>query len=382
MTSSPQAPEASANPAAHCANCDTRLLGPHCYVCGQPVKGMVRHFSSILGDLFDTLLALDSRIGRTLGPLLVRPGFLSAEYFAGRRVRYVSPVRLFIFLCLTTFFIVQLSSDWNIKFFDGEIARATTVEEVQRLRDETLADLAEAKIDSEESPAAQEGLALAERKVRQQAEARIAELQGRAPRGGNPTVEASASAGDCLFRLGGGCWDPEAEPVQVDAFPQALNDWLTTQAIKASDNMGIIREDPNRFKDALLSAIPSTLFVLLPIFALMLWTLYLLQRRLYMEHLIVALHSHAFLCLALLLVTLAVDLQEWLEGYAAVEIVSGWAIALLLLWMPLYLLLMQKRVYGQGWGMTLVKFFALGVSYSALLGLGVTFTVISSLAWL
>ncbi|WHI50878.1 DUF3667 domain-containing protein [Microbulbifer sp. MLAF003] len=99
-----------------CANCQTELLGPHCYSCGQPIKGMVRHFSSIIGDLFDTLLALDSRIWKTLPSLLFKPGFLTTEYFAGRRVRYVSPVRLFIFLCVTTFFVVRMSSDWSINF--------------------------------------------------------------------------------------------------------------------------------------------------------------------------------------------------------------------------------------------------------------------------
>lgn len=98
---------ASANHTAqklnHCANCETELLGPHCHACGQPVKGMVRHFSSIIGDLFDTLLAFDSRTWKTVPSLFFRPGFLTAEYFSGRRVRYVSPVRLFIFLCITSF---------------------------------------------------------------------------------------------------------------------------------------------------------------------------------------------------------------------------------------------------------------------------------------
>jgi len=63
-----------------CANCGSVLLGEHCYRCGQPVKGLVRHFSSILGDffdsVFDSVFELDGRIWRTLPPLLLRPGFL------------------------------------------------------------------------------------------------------------------------------------------------------------------------------------------------------------------------------------------------------------------------------------------------------------------
>ena len=49
-----------------------------------------------------------------------------------------------------------------------------------------------------------------------------------------------------------------------------------------------------------------------------------------------------------------------------------WVEGLLLLWMPVYLLLMQKRVYGQGWPMTLLKYGVLGVIYSVLLAFAVT----------
>ena len=71
-----------------------------------------------------------------------------------------------------------------------------------------------------------------------------------------------------------------------------------------------MQHDPALFKDAVLSAVPSTLFVLLPVFALLLKVLYVFKRRLYMEHLIVALHSHAFLCLSLLLVFLTMALRD------------------------------------------------------------------------
>jgi hypothetical protein len=57
--------EESITPAAdapRCANCHTPLLGDTCYHCGQPVKGLVRPLSSILGDFLDTVLSIDSRL--------------------------------------------------------------------------------------------------------------------------------------------------------------------------------------------------------------------------------------------------------------------------------------------------------------------------------
>ena len=60
---------------------------------------------------------------------------------------------------------------------------------------------------------------------------------------------------------------------------------------------------------------------------------------------------------------------------------AGWIEGLLFLWMPLYLLLMQKRVYGQGWPMTLLKYMVLGFCYFILLSLGVAATILASLVW-
>jgi hypothetical protein len=126
--------------------------------------------------------------------------------------------------------------------------------------------------------------------------------------------------------------------------------------------------------------VPSTLFVLLPVFALMLKILYLFKRRLYMEHLIVALHSHAFLCLALLLAFLAMALRDAVpQGF--LHGLLGVAEGLLFAWMPVYLLLMQKHVYRQGWTLTLFKYCVLGFSYVMLLSFGAVFTVLASLVW-
>src|SRR3546814_14455612 len=96
--------------------------------------------------------------------------------------------------------------------------------------------------------------------------------------------------------------------------------------------------NPERLKNAVLGALPSTLFILLPLFAVMLKIAYVFKRRLYMEHLIVALPSHSFLCLAVLLVLLLSMLGD---AVLALSTPVGWAAALLMLWMTLYLLLLQ-----------------------------------------
>jgi len=384
-----QAAAPTANPAtaaSQCANCETPMLGPHCYACGQSEKGLVRHFSHIVGDFFDTVFALDSRIVHTLWPLLTRPGFLTLEYFAGRRVRYVSPVRLFVFLCLIAFFVAQLSVDWSRSVsvnepaaasedaVGGDMERATTVEEVERIRDEALAGLQESRRGSAGVPGLDGALSGVEQIVKKSARLRIAELNG----GAAPDAATETDGEDrgCLIHQGDGCWTPARETW----LPQKISDWSTIKFSHISRNIKRVEADPNLLKDALFGAIPSTLFILLPIFTLLLSVLYLFKRRLYMEHLIVALHSHAFLSLALLLALLLEDLNPWLAARQPLAgVFCSLLFGLLVCWMPLYLLLMQKRVYGQGWPMTLLKFFILGNAYAILLSVGAALTALFSL---
>lgn len=364
-------------PARACANCGTPLLGPHCYRCGQPVDGLVRHFGSIMGDFLDTALNIDARVFRTLWPLLAKPGYLSKEYFAGRRVRYVSPVRLFVFLSIVTFFVAQLiwTMDPGTVNFDDrdDIETAATVADVEAARDEALKGLETARAKVPDMPGARAGIERGEEQVRAKAARRIAELQGKPQAAAAPAAEDGPS-----LRFNGKPWDASANPVEIRWLPAFANGWINRQIGKGQANMAGLQKDPDRLKDAVLGALPSTLFVLLPIFALMLKVAYFFKHRLYMEHLIVALHSHAFLCLALLLVFGASTLGDMVP---ALSTAAGWAEGLLFLWMPVYLLLMQKRVYGQGWTMTILKYLLLGMCYFMLLSFGVAATILASLVW-
>jgi hypothetical protein len=383
----PTATDAAGPPARACANCGTPLLGPHCYRCGQPVDGLVRHFGSIMGDFLDTVLNIDARVFRTLWPLLSRPGYLSREYFEGRRVRYVSPVRLFVFLSIVTFFIAQLVMPaWgpgSVNFDDRDsIDKATTVAEVEAARDNALEGLDTAYNKVPDVPGARSGIEKSEAKIREKAARRIAGLRGAPATTGTPGAKAAGAKADADdvpdVEFNGRPWDPKANPVHVGWLPQFANNWINRQLGKGKDNVAGLQKDPDRLKNAVLSALPSTLFILLPIFALMLKIAYFFKHRLYMEHLIVALHSHAFLCLALLLVFGASALGG---AVPALSTATGWIEALLFIWMPIYLLLMQKRVYGQGWIMTTLKYFALGMCYFILLSFGVAATILASLVW-
>lgn len=80
-----------------CANCDAAAAGAYCAACGQkrarPGDLGVAHAWEHLAD---ELLDVDGRIFRTLRVLFTQPGQLTVDFLAGRRLRYVHPLRLFL----------------------------------------------------------------------------------------------------------------------------------------------------------------------------------------------------------------------------------------------------------------------------------------------
>jgi hypothetical protein len=107
---------------------------------------------------------------------------------------------------------------------------------------------------------------------------------------------------------------------------------------------------------------------------------YLFAKKYYIEHLIFALHSHSFLFVMVLISLLLGAVGDWLEpsgeghlssAIRGVTIVIG-------IWIPLYFLFALKRVYQQGWAMTLAKYFLIGFSYLMLLSLATAFVALLS----
>ena len=91
--------------AGACENCGTALLGRFCYACGQSADRPTRSVRTFAGQAAADLTSLDSRILRTLGLLLARPGRLTREYLDGRRVRYTQPLQLYLGAATAFFFV-------------------------------------------------------------------------------------------------------------------------------------------------------------------------------------------------------------------------------------------------------------------------------------
>ena len=380
----------------HCANCGVPMHGEYCHACGQSIHSVLKPIHGLLEETVETVLHIDSRIVHTLPPLLLKPGFLTLEYFGGRRVRYIAPFRLMFVLCLLAFFVFHLQIDQVatrlpangrplVNVDSRAIETANSPAAVREALQAQLDDLQRAGETGVLPQNVLEQIRTSSRDLRRKASQRLVEL-GAAPL---PAASVAAPFAGMATKTGDGTKTgapaPDElrpagieleRPVRISWLPDVVNARLTALAHQIAMNMRTLRHGDaaasaaakQRMISGVFSTLPPTMFVLMPAFALLLKLFYVFRRRLYMEHLIVALHSHAFLFLSLLLITLAGMLSTWLRPHAAwIGYPLGLLQAALMLWMPGYLLLMQKRIYRQGWLMTMVKFWFVGWCYLWLL---------------
>ena len=86
-----------AAPAGACASCGLALVGPFCYRCGE--KRLDRHdyaFGHWLEHTVDAFTHFDLKVPRGLWSLLRRPGTMTADVLAGRRVAWPKPFQAFL----------------------------------------------------------------------------------------------------------------------------------------------------------------------------------------------------------------------------------------------------------------------------------------------
>jgi hypothetical protein len=129
------APSASAILPRHgvCLDCGSVLNGKFCSVCGQKDEPLKRGLKDLAKEFFQHPL-IDTKLWRSLVPLLLRPGALTEEYLAGRRTRYVRPLKLYLTISVVFFAVFALrvpaEKAFKVESTDGT-RQGLTQEELQ-----------------------------------------------------------------------------------------------------------------------------------------------------------------------------------------------------------------------------------------------------------
>lgn len=309
-------------PLPYCENCGAQLHGHWCGQCGQPAIDYRRSFRHVIVDVLDSFLNWDSKFVATVGWLIVRPWRLTNEFLAGHRVRYLHPLRLYLFASILFFFVVNY---WA-KSFHVDPSKLSSQD-----RAEVEADLAQENI----SPEIRE-------KVRDAMRAKTSPQPGPGA-GQTPAVMAT----------------PEVNPIiQFDPGERktTFEKWLET---RAKEKLGEHGSNLQLFLKGLINNLPYMVLCCIPLFAFVLKILYIRRHVFYIDHLVYALHIHTFAYVGIMLIGL---ITMGLNRIVPPS-VGGWIVGLFWLWFAIQVLMSIRRVYRQGWFLSVFKFFVGGLVY-------------------
>lgn len=310
--------EMSSGGASTCLNCGTHLRGQYCGHCGQRSRNRLISLWELVSEAFGDLFELDSRLWRTLVPLVTRPGQLTYDYLQGRRARFMPPFRMYLVLSLVFFVVAFFNPREELSLFFEAPAIGENTEP------------ADAPQISDSSP--------------------VVEDNDRILKFGNDDADASDDDGsDC----------DNIEPSDLNDMPVFLARRLTAERLRQIC-LQVDADQGKSLTEKAISNVPTALIVLLPLMALVLKALYPLSRRYYVEHLLFFVHFHAFLFLLLTALILFVRLSN---GLAIPELPVTLVVVAASLYATMYLFVAMRRVYGQGRFVTFLKYIVLTIAY-------------------
>lgn len=278
-------------PAEACRNCGAPLAQPrphYCGHCGQETSLKPPTVGEYLQQFGGSYVAMEGALWRTLLLLLFRPGRLTQEYFAGRKRRYVLPLRLYLTISVVALLALQWSgamqppSDKPMFQLDGDGKHSGS----------TLLD---------------------------QGDFTVMDIG---------SIVAGVQKGQFVCK----------------GLPASWCERLRGRFMLDAKGMEReMRQVPERF----VKHWGSAMFTLLPLYGLLLKLVYLNRRMRWSEHLVFALHLHAFI-FSMVIVQLAGI--EWVRGLA-------------ILAMPVYSVIALQVVYGGRWWATTLRVMTLGFLY-------------------
>ena len=304
----------------NCLNCGTEVAGRYCQNCGQENSEPKETFWQLIVHFFNDITHFDGKFFKTLKLLILRPGFLTSEYVAGKRASYLNPIRMYLFISFLVFLVV-----FSLPRPASAPVRVSTQDSLQQITDSEVSAQERSRADS----AAKQTIARAD-------EIRFTTKKGFVT-SRDTNIEAYLERQQHL---------PESER---DHF---IRRHFVKKVILVNE---YARKHPHTFGPEILSrfrhSLPQMFFVSIPFFAFLLYLLYIRRRRAfyYVSHGIFSIH---FYCAAYMFF-LGFSLIGWVVGRPL--LFQGFAAIVSFF----YLYMAMRRFYKQSRAKTVLKYLVL-----------------------
>jgi Protein of unknown function (DUF3667) len=347
---------------SQCRNCNT-LLGEatvnFCPTCGQDTLNHPPTFWEFVHEFITHYVALEGKLWKTLWLLFLKPAELTREYRAGRKQRYISPLRLYITASFLFFLVVKIAGLGSAINFSAEDAKADRPFILLKVDDDPASKSnSTASKDKQDSPAVSNKAAKHEEdatdeNIDKMVKGIVAEASEAAKQG----AEAGAKAAKENAK------SPDDDSINVADFNCAAGEkmcqWLKDH-LQAKYKGKTQTQVLGMLRDGAIANIPYAMFMLLPLFALLTKLLYINRGYYYGEHVVYALHIHAFTFFVMLMSAL---LPDWL---AATVLVAA----------AIYYLVALQRFFGGNWFLTFIRYSVIGTLYPVMLSFVAIFVLL------
>ena len=343
-----------------CLNCGRVVEENFCPHCGQEnivVKEDALHMvAHAVADYFH----FEHKFFGTMKPLMLKPGELTKAYVEGKRVSFIHPIRLYIFISIV-FFLVVLNEKRM-----GESADPVKVQETTK----------PAKGDGKLTPGEKDSLVASELREVEKAMKFVPNTNGLRDsliREAKKDILADAKSNKTNTKVN---WKTgntkkwvnnwgnkdttvaDYERNQAKLPKEKKDGFLKHYFTKRTIELSKYPDPKKKFVEDFLHNIPKMMFLLLPLFALILKLVYINKNRYYYEHLIYSFHVHS----AIFLIVLITMLLQW--AFHFVYDIGGWLYSICTLYIVWYIYRSLRTFYGSTRWVTVLKIFFLNFAYT------------------
>ena len=254
-----------------CLNCNHVVDKRFCPNCGQENTDTRKTFHHLFIHFFEDLTHYENAFWKTIKNLIFKPAALTKEYLSGKRLSYLAPVRLYIFISFVTFFIIAVFPNSNDEIINVNQTSTTKIKDKNGVEKDSII-------------AVKKGLSEVIEETKKNSSNKKNE--------------------DDLFNIGYKNVK-ELDSLQKNGPAEdKLNDFFYSIVkkgleVKEKNTQAEILE---KFVEGLQHNFPKALFIYMPLFAFVLWLFHGKKRWFYFDHGIFTLHYFSFLLLSILIV--------------------------------------------------------------------------------
>ncbi|MFV7235248.1 DUF3667 domain-containing protein [Flavobacterium sp. ZB4R12] len=310
-----------------CLNCRYVVENRFCPNCGQENTDIRKTFHHLFIHFFEDLTHYENAFWKTIKNLLFKPATLTKEYLSGKRLSYLAPVRLYIFISFVTFFLITVfpNEESSLVNINEKEPITNPINDSLKNQNKTSDNILNAEVSTKEKDSIKNNIAKTGKKEEflNFGYKSVQELD---------SIQQHA---------------PESE--KLSDFSYLIN--RKFQEVKDKNKEELFE----KFTESFINNFSKVLFIYMPLFAFFLWVFHNKKRWYYFDHGIFTLHYFSFLLLVFLILFLFTKILPLFGDSNGIDFIIGVLNFVGISWMLYYFFPAHHRFYGETRTVSFIK---------------------------